>query len=450
MMGIFLTGAVGAGKTSVMHHVFLGAARGGASVVCMTVKPSDCEEYRKLALKCGRQPVIYRPLEQGFNPVKLMIEHTAGTLGAHEKVVALLTDTLKRLQGGSPSGDSGFFVKQAEHFVSQLTTLAMAGEEIPSFQWILKCMNSVPQSVEEAADPEWQASCRVCQVIKRSHQRELSEAEKVDRDEAARWWLQDVAKIPAKTMASIALTLQGPLSQLTRGELGHILNDPDADFDPSFVSETPSVLIIDASTQEYGELGVCLQRMIKRALFESLKTRDISQRPFPVVILQDEVQELIDSRIEIELLRTMRSRRVSMVIATQNLSNLKVAVGHEPQADSIAHAIAVLPGVKVMLANSDFETLSWCEKTLTSTPQIKSSFGTKDQSGEEKRAQGHSSGKSSNFSMEFLPAVPACEIARLKTGGPANKGIVEAVITKMGPFKSGRNHIIVAFQQINL
>lgn len=451
MTGLFMTGSVGSGKTSVMHHLVIAAMRGGASVVCFTVKPPDAAEYSQLAEQCGRSPIIYRPLEQRFNPVKLMLERTAGTLGSHEKIVSLIMDTTKRLQSGAASGDAGFFIMQAEHFVSQLVTLAIAGGVIPSFKWILDCMNSVPQSKEEAADLGWQASCPVCEAIRLSHQCDLSMSDKVDRDQAAKWWLRDVVKIPSKTMASIVLTLQGPLSQLTRNELGQILNDPDADFDPSFVSETPSVLIIDASTQEYGELGVCLQRMIKRALFESLKTRDTSANSFPVIIAQDEVQELLDAHTEPELLRTMRSRRVCVLLATQAISNITMAVGQSPQAESISQSICGLPGIKIMMANTDPETLSWCERTLTSTPQMKTSFGSKDQSSDEKKGQGKSSGKTSNFSFEYQPSVHACEIAQLKTGGPANKGIVECFITKLGPpFKSGKTNIKVAFKQINL
>ena len=451
MTNIFFTGSVGSGKSSALLHLAASAMRGGASVVCFTVKPTDAAEYSRLAEKCGRSPVIYRPLEQAFNPVKLMLEHTEGTLGSHEKIVSLIMDTTKRLQSGSATGDAGFFIMQAEHFVSQLVTLAIAGGVIPSFKWILDCMNSVPQSKEEAAGPQWQASCPVCEAIRLSHQRELSDADKADRDSAAKWWLQDVVKIPSKTMASIVLTLQGPLSQLTRNELGQILNDPGADFDPGFVSETPTVLIIDASTQEYGELGVCLQRMIKRALFESLKTRDVDKHPFPVMIVQDEVQELLDAHTEPELLRTMRSRRVGVVMATQTISNITLAVGQSPQAEAISQSICGLPGVKIIMANTDPETLSWCERTLTSTPQMKTSFGTKDQSIEEKKGQGKSSGKTSNFSIEYQPSVHACEIAQLKTGGPANKGIVECFITKLGPpFKSGKTNIKVAFKQINL
>ena len=135
-------------------------------------------------------------------------------------------------------------------------------------------------------------------------------------------------------------------------------------------------------------------------------------------------------------------------MATQTVSNIVEACR---EARAAADAALGLCGVRVTCAQCDPETLSWNERVLTSVATIKHSFGTSDRERERDSSGGSQSSKSSNYSTEYLPAVPASEILKLRTGGPPNDMIVEAIVSKVGtPFPTGRSHARVAFRQIDL
>lgn len=451
LTSMFLIGATGSGKTGVLHHVVAAAMRSGYSLLLLTVKPSDTRDYLGLARLCGRADVtVFRPETHSFNPVRALIGSMGDSPAMVERVVALIMDAVTRLHDGS-SGDARFWQSLSEKAVAHLVTLAVLAGVTPSFRWILDALRDRARSPEEAADPAWQTTNPVCQAIARALGAPMTASQRADLDQAARWWFADLPRMPVRTVESVIITLSGPLSKLVRGPLGEVLNSNESSWDPASLCHRPGIAIIDASVQEHGPLGLSLQRMIKRVFFEQLKTRDLRTGAWPILIVQDEAQDLLDTEVDADLIRTMRSRRVATVLATQTINNLVEACRDAREAKMYAEAVAALPGIKVMLANTCPESLHWCERALTSVPTVKLSSGTSDRSDTDPSSSGRSSNRSQNFAIEHAPAVMAHEIATLRTGGPPNNMIVEAILSRVGaPFPTGRPHARVAFRQIDL
>lgn len=450
--GAILLGEPGSGKTSIMRVLASACMRQGTSVVCFTVKPDDAVQYEAIARMCGRDVTIYRPLETAFNPLLELQRRGQGQLGTHEKLLAMVMDCARRLHEGS-SGDAAFWMSLASNSVSHVLLIAMLAGTPLSFRWILDCMHSLPRSPEEAADEAWQATCPACAAIALARRKPLTAAQRADLDRAARWLLVETPRTPAKTLASIEATLVGTLTQLARGEIGHVLNAEEASWSPASVVERPGILILDCSVQEFGPLGSCIQRLIKSTLFDILKSRNLRAAGHPVVLLMDEWQDLLDARTDPDLMRTLRDRRASLIGATQCVSNLISACADVRDPHAAASALLGLAGTRIFCSTSDPETLRFMEQAATSTPQARVSFGVNDRkrlgSGEEK---GGRSDRSSNLAFDLQPSLPAYQVARLRRGGTENNGIVEAYVMSCGRiFKaSGKSTLKVAFKQLRI
>lgn len=447
MTSVFMTGSIGSGKSSVLLHFVASAMMWSYSLLLFTVKPSDVRDYLRIARCCGRQDVsVFRPETHAFNPIALMIQSMAGSPALAERIVALVMDAINKVHEGS-SGDANFWNAQAERVIANLVTIALLAGVTPSFRWLLDAVRDRARSPAEAADPNWQHTNPVCRAIAAALERTTDPRSRRELDHSARWWLSEFPRVPERTASSIEITLQGPLDKLVRGVVGDVLNSDKPSWDPGWMLRRPGISIIDASTHEYGPIGTVLQRAIKRTFVEQIKSKN-RVGGWPVLLVQDEVQELLDPTVDTELIRTLRSRRVSTIMATQTVSNIVEACR---EARAAADAALGLCGVRVTCAQCDPETLSWNERVLTSVATIKHSFGTSDRERERDSSGGSQSSKSSNYSTEYLPAVPASEILKLRTGGPPNDMIVEAIVSKVGtPFPTGRSHARVAFRQIDL
>ncbi|MDX9911462.1 MAG: hypothetical protein RBS39_06505 [Phycisphaerales bacterium] len=450
MTSCVVLGDTGSGKSSILRVLAAAAMRGGASLVCFAVKPGDAAGYADLARRCGRTDVeVFRPLETPFNPLRNAQRRWHGTLGQHEKLVELVMDPVRQLHQGS-SGDAPFWSALAEDRAAHVLTLALLSGTPLSFRWVFECVRALPRSPREAADPAWQRSSPACVALSAALERELTTSQRADLDRAGTWLLSDACRTPEKTAASIEASLNGPLSQLVRGEIGDVLNHPDASWSPCGVVDRPGVLVLDCSTQVYGPLGRVMQRLIKRELLDALRTRDLTRASHPVLLVQDEMQELIDPKGDPEAMRTLRDRWAAVVGATQCVSNVVMACGEARDPHAVAAALLGLAGIKVFCSSTDPETLRFAEQAMTSTPQVSATLGKSERGGRGEPGRAGGTDRSTSLAIEMRPDVPGYQIARLRRGGPANGMVVEAFVTAGGRvFRGSRTTSIkVAFRQI--
>nr|WP_262919054.1 type IV secretory system conjugative DNA transfer family protein [Tunicatimonas sp. TK19036] len=158
-------------------------------------------------------------------------------------------------------------------------------------------------------------------------------------------------------------------------------------------------------------------------------------KPRPVFIWVDESQNF-NADYDMQFQATARSSKACTVYLTQNLENYYAEMGNEHRVNSLIANLAT----KIWHAQSDPNTNEKAAETIGRSWQVKK--GTNQQIG----GASVNIGESEQLSLEY-DVIPQT-FTTLRTGGPLNSRIVEAVIFQNGRiWENGQSHIIGLFKQ---
>ncbi|MCB0841573.1 MAG: TraM recognition domain-containing protein, partial [Bacteroidetes bacterium] len=174
------------------------------------------------------------------------------------------------------------------------------------------------------------------------------------------------------------------------------------------------IILLDIPIQTHEYAGRIAQALYKYTFQKAVEQRDLRSFPNPLVLWQDEAQAFLlpgDSAF----MSTCRSSRVGSVLLSQNISNFYAALGGGQKSESQVNSLLALCNTKIFHANNDHVTNEWAAKTI--------GMGIKNLTSV--NIGGPSESASSSQHMHYL--VEPREFTMLKTGGPANRYLVDAV-----------------------
>jgi type IV secretory pathway TraG/TraD family ATPase VirD4 len=245
-------------------------------------------------------------------------------------------------------------------------------------------------------------------------------------------------------------TFTSMVDVLGRGLLRDLFADCKSNIDPTIV-EDGYILLIDLPVKEFGEVGLFAQSIWKYAFQRSIERRDIRKSPRPVFLWADEAQFFVTAG-DLEFLSTARSSRVAVTYLSQNLPNFYAALGGEERGRAAADSIFGNLSLKIFHANGDPQTNHWAANLIGRTRQYfynsNSSFGAPDGwnalFGPNPGSQ-VSAGMSEAMEFEVQPSV----FNTLKSGGPAHRWQVEAIVFQSGKVfrDTGTPWRLVTFRQ---
>ncbi len=441
--GVFVIGNTGSGKSSTTGTMIpMAALRDGWGVVAYTTKPEDAAFWERLCDQAGRRDhlLIVRPDgKTHFNLMRYEMERL--TTGAGNTVVLanLLSEIFREgKQIATPTEASEYFQSLSEICLCSAIDILRLAKEPLNLDAINRLIDAAPMHRNDLDDPKWQA--RFCfQTILRADANAKTEAEKRTCRIATEYFLGTLPNMNDRSRGDVISTIQAGLFQLNRDPVRNLLDSPEGcSFMPEWL-ERGLVLVVDCSPAVYGTVGRMLTIAFKRIVKQMLRRRVIEgEWTRPVLNFADEAQTYV-TRDDADFQQVCRSNRVATVFLTQSFDNFEAALGSEAHTNSLANALTT----HFYHATSG-KTAEWIERRIASDWDDTESVQMPG-----RNPDGHAGSPSMSFNEGMYPRIPASELTGLRTGGPLNDGLVDAIVFKPGRrFKSsGAPFVRVTFRQ---
>jgi hypothetical protein len=457
--GVIVTGATGSGKSSgpgeALAKAYLRAGYGG---VVHTVKPSDVDTALRWCRETGRTEdvVLFGPGQARMNFLEYELRRPGAGAGLTDNVVDLLlsaSEVQDRQSGGGGGGDNAQFFQNAKRQALRAAVdVEVAATGRVSVPGIHRLVTSAPTSVEQFHAQPWRAGSYCWKCLEAANRRAQADGgEQVggvfrsDLDNAGAFWCEEWPQMADRTRSSVLSSVTGTLDTLNRSYCRELLCTGTT-FTPEQLFEG-KVVIFTMPTMEFGAIGEMCQVVMKLVVQKAVERRDVRAHPRPVFIAIDEFQRLAVSA-DGQFALTCRSARGALLLLTQTLPTVHAALGGGDLAKQQTASLFANLNLKVFCANSDSDTTEWASNLMGKSRQfmLNASRQRGGNGGGGLRGPGPgSAGLQEVMELEVQPA----ELGRLRTGGAANRGVVEAILYRTGtPFRaSGRNWMRTVFRQ---
>lgn len=455
-----IVGASGAGKTSgsgrKLAHALLGPARAGM-LVC-TAKQDEIALWEEYASAAGRSDDL-RVIRPGgpwrFNPVSYELNRE-GAVASAESVVGLLEAILEcadRQGNAGPARDSEPYWRLAtKQLIRNFVDLLIVATGTVTIEAMYRAVTSAPQSLDDVRSEQWRNSSYCFQLLTEADRRVKGESLARDFALVADYVLCEFASLAPKTRSIIVSTFTSQADPMQRGALREIFGT-DTTVTPDDC-ENGAIIVCGLPTQTFRETGLIANTALKYCWQRSMEARRISADTRLACLWCDEFQIFIRPS-DAAFLSTCRSSRVGCVLLTQGVPGVYAALGGGEVAKAQADSIFGNCSLKVFHACSDPQTSAWASSIIGESRQFLASGNSSYSAEDEANAAigmgwlPRSGSSTAGFSESWEPAVRPEVFSRLRTGGPANGGLVDAIVFQNGRvFKaSGRNWLPVTFRQ---
>ena len=447
--GTQIFGATGSGKTSgsgqAIARAMLASGFGG---MVLTAKPDEARLWQRYAEQTGRQSsvlVFGRDDKHRFN--FLADEHRRSTDGGlTSNIVELFATVLESTEGGSGTGGNDPFWPRALRQLLRNTVelLSLAREPI-GLTDMAGLIASAPQTPEQVRDRAWQrrSMCAHC-LIKAEHHAE-TESQRGDLEVTARFWCEEFPNLAERTRSSIVATLTTMADGFIRGKLRDLFCTTTT-VTPELTHEGV-ILIIDLPVKRYHEVGRIAQLLWKHCWQRATEARDVTGSTRPVFLWADESHLFVTAEDQ-KFQSTARSARACTVYLTQNLPSYYAQIGGPKPEDTTDALLGVLQ-TKILHANGDSRTNEWIDKTIAKKWTQRTSVSRQDKPKDVRDGITDVNSFSSSSSPSLDNEVLARQLTLLRTGGPQNSTLVDALVFQAGRRwnASGTNWLKTTFRQ---
>jgi hypothetical protein len=450
---ILIVGGIGSGKTSASGRAFaLAFLRAGFGGLILCTKPEEPALWRSYCALAGRLDDLIELRPGGdyrFDPLAFELSHQ-GPGGRHTENLVQLFMTLMDLgeqNGGVGGKDSEpYWRKAVLQLLRNLVDLILLATGTLTVSDMYRVAASVATSLDQVKNTEWRSRSANFQLLLEAEKRTKTASQQADFALVADYFLYELPALSDKTRSVILSTFTSMIDVLQRGVLRDLFTQ-GSNIDPTF-TERGKIIVVALPIKEWGQVGLYAAALFKYSFQKSIERRDTTANPRPVVLWQDEGQFFLLQNIDMLFTSTARSSRVCNVLLTQSISGVIAKLGGGPAGKAEADAYLSNYGTKVFHSNTDAVTNEYaatligrCKQFMVnsnSSYQQNSGFGSREPTG-------GSCGLSEVVEFEVQPR----EFSKLRTGGIANAGIVDAILFRNGArFRgSGRNWMKVSFKQ---
>ena len=454
---ILITGGIGSGKTSASGRALAMAylANGfGGLILC--AKPEEPELWRQYCELSGRLGDLIEFCPKNawrFDPLAFELSRNGAGGGHTENLVQMFSALLDlgEKDGGRSGGKDGeqYWRKAVLQLLRNLVDLIVLATGQISIPDLYRLAASTASSLEQVRSEEWKARSYCFRLLAEADKRSKTESQKRDFELVADYFLYELPTLSDKTRSVILSTFTSMADVLNRGVLRDLFTQ-GSNIDPTAL-ERGKIIVVAMPLKEFGQVGLYAAALWKYAFQKSIERRDVTKSPRPVVLWQDEGQFFLLPSTDFLFTSTSRSARVSNVLLTQSISGVVATLGGGPAGKAEADAYLSNYGTKIFHANTDPASNEYAANLIGRCKQFvisaNNNYGGEDMwSGFSSGQQsGGTSGVSEIVEYELQPR----EFSKLRTGGQANRGQVDAIVFKNGAaFKgTGRNWMKVTFKQ---
>lgn len=454
---VLIGGGIGSGKTSASGRTlamsYLSAGF-GALVLC--AKPEEPHLWRRYAELTGRVNDLIEFGPQNnfrFDPLAFELSRESAGGGHTENLVQLFSALLDlgEKDGGRGGGKNSeqYWRKAVLQLLRNLVDLIVLATGQISVPDLYRLAVSTASSLEQVRSDEWRSRSYCFRCLTEADKRTKSPSQQRDFELVADYFLCELPALSDKTRSVVLSTFTSMADVLNRGILRDLFTQ-GSNIDPTAI-EQGNIIVVAMPLKEYGQIGLYAAALWKFAFQKSIERRDVTKSPRPVVLWQDEGQFFLLPATDFLFTSTSRSARVANVLLTQSISGVVATLGGGPAGKAEADAYLSNYSTKIFHANTDPASNEYAANLIGRCKQFvisaNNNYGSNDGwSGYlGNQHTGSSSGISEVFEYELQPR----EFSRLRTGGAANRGQVDAIVFKNGAgFKAtGRNWMKVTFTQ---
>jgi len=461
-----ILGGTGSGKTSgsakSLARAYLRAGFGG--LVCC-VKTEEANTWRRLAKECNREGDLVFIDSSGDHRFNFLdyAQATIGKDGFDSNIVDLLSrvteaaKSLKSSRGGS-AGDNQFFKDASQQMLANCIPFLRVAYGTIRLRDLYNFITSTPRAHEETTGDEWLARSFCAATMKAAGDKAAAGNADARRvcEEHGDYWLQELPGIGDRTLGSIISTLTSTIYPFLSGKMAELFTTHTT-LVPEIAREG-AIIVMDLPTRKFSVAGAISQQIFKLLFQQAMENEPVrdNDKTRPVFLWADECQFVMNS-YDAEHLSVCRQQKVCNVFITQDIPTYFSYIGDH----DTAHALLNKFGTRIFHATTDKETATYAAEVIGKTDRYNQTIsqstgqntGGGTQVGEEHGSgssgfgvnQGWQTGYTTYQDYDIKPQ----DFGLLRTGGPANRLIVEGIVIINGrQFRSsGKNRIKVEFHQ---
>lgn len=463
--GALILGGTGSGKTSgsgqAIARAMLEAGFGGL-VLC--AKVDEAERWRDYAYRAGREHCLITvdaraAARFNFLDYTQATEARAGFDHNLVDVMARVAEAAAIADTSSGDGDNRFFRDAALEMLAHAFPILRAAYGRLRLKDVLALIKSAPVSLEQAGQKTWQTDSFCSQTL-------LTAAHRAKRDPAieqvledhADYWMVQFPQLGERTRSSIVATLTSTIYPFLSGKLAQLFCS-DTTVVPELTHEG-AIILLDLPVKDYGRMGAVAQQIFKYLWQRATERRPAGKRTRPVFLFADECQFFLNS-YDAEFLSTARQARACTIYMTQDKATFYAQLGGKGGRD-VAEALIGKFQTRIFHANTDLDTNRYAADIIGKTTHYRSietlaRGWNSGASGTQTEQDGsYGGGDGANISRQLGETayqdyvLPPEEFGRsLRTGGPDNRGRVDAILIRNGRRwkATRRNYLKAAFRQ---
>lgn len=453
--GVQVWGMTGSGKSSGSGQMIARSyLRNGFGGLVLCAKPGEADTWHDYCRREDRSDdlIVFSPKSPyRFNFLDSEVNRP-GAGGALTENVLQLFLTIAEIanrSGGKGGGrdDEGYWLRAQQQMLRNAIDLLVIATGRVSVPDLYKVVVSAPTSYDQAASDAWRKSSFCWKCLQRADANPKEGYRKHDFQIVADYFLLEFPGISEKTRSIIVSTFTSMADVLNRGALRELFS--------TSTNVTPAdclagkVIVVDLPVKEFAEVGQFAAVIWKYLYQRTVERRDVGVNPRPCFLFADESQ-LFTTKFDSLFQTTARSARCCTVLLTQNLNNYLAAYGGE-SGEAQAKSLLGNLTTQVVHALADSDTATYIADLIGRRKQFLTN-------GSVQHAPYHpiddflgdtagpvTGGYSESFEYELQPA----ELCRMRTGGPANRFLVDALVWRGGqPFPStNRSFLWTSFPQ---
>jgi hypothetical protein len=412
----------------------------GWAMVLGTAKPADTEDILTLAEEAGRLGDVYRLSENPVDILATELKYGSQTaLGAME-ATRPAAEVLGRGQGaqGGNSADSAFFNNGSDDDTIKAFQLLMLARETPTATNTRLLVDTAPRTEEEAKSAGWQEKAYCGRLIRRVLDREdLTPDESYLRELVVGHWCISRPRVSPKTLGIFTQITANRLRPLVEPPLRGLLGNGQAR-DLNKWWQDGTILVIDTPALLCPEHAAC--NALVRALVQRVAMRRlVDDYTRPLLLVFDEAQASIVTS-DINSAAVSRSQLFSACFATQGFPVLASAFGAAHGLD-MANALAANLTVTFWHASRCSVSLKIAQESLGKQLRVLRRGNASLRDGQVSPDAG--------WNQHLESPLAEGTIQRLRTGGPRNGCMVDAVVTQVGRVWdfNGAHWLLTSFAQ---
>src|SRR5215217_207155 len=499
VQGVHVFGGIGSGKTSgsgkALATAYLRAGMGGL-VLC--AKPDEARRWCEYAAENGREQSVMlfsNPEHWRFNflTYELARQGAAG-IGSVVECLMRILEAARLTNPNAGRGSEAFWEDATRQLLRNTIPILYAATGSVRIPDIIRFVGSAPKSLAELQNADWQQHAFMFQALAQVRRAPAVAMRDDDFEKSAAYWRDEYATLDPKTRSNIAISLSTALDRFNRGRLNELFCT-DTNLVPEMTFHG-AIIVMDMAALSWNEDGVIAQQLFKYMWQRAVLGRNglgPQHADRPVFLWADEAQYFVNS-YDSDFQSTCRSAKACTVYLTQSLPTYYARMA----GDNAAHRADMLLAnfvTRIFHNSPDNVTNRWASDMIGRSIHRRATFSEGESAGYsqgmnqgENESWGRSSGtgfstdfnsrgtfsansgsnrgggtnhgrnrgynecsSTSNGYSETMDAEiePADFSRALKTGGPANGGVVTGVWFQAGKVfqDSHRNYLHVSFRQ---